>query len=144
MFSVGIFADLHDWHTKQIKLYLEKFGCKVYIVNFSDLVLSFTTNKDFFFGKDFKLDGVWVRFLGSGSLEEITTKLTILHLLEEKKVYVHNSPKVIEKTVDKVRSTGIMKLNNISTPDTFVWKGKALNKLKIDKEENFLIKQIFG
>ncbi len=143
MLSIGIFADLHDWHTNQIKYYLEESGCKVYIVNFSDLVLNFSDNKDFFFGKDFKLDGVWVRFLGSGSLEEITTKLTILHLLEEKKIYVHNSPKVIEKTVDKVRSTGIMKLNNITTPDTFVWKGDDLKKLKIHKQ-NFLIKPIFG
>ena len=62
-----------------------------------------------------KIKGIWLRFINKGPLEEITTKLTFLHLLEETGIYVHNSPKVIETTVDKVRTTGLLKINEINS-----------------------------
>ena len=64
--------------------------------------------KKFHFNKKLEiLTCIWVRFIKSGSLEEITTKLTFLHLLEKEGIYIHNSASVIEKTVDKVRTTGL-------------------------------------
>ena len=68
-----------------------------------------------------KLSGLWVRFIDTGSIEEITTKLTILHLFKESNIYVHNSADVIEKTVDIVRTTGILGINGIYSPKTTVW-----------------------
>ena len=42
------------------------------------------------------------------------------------KIYIHNSASVIEKTVDKVRTTGILELNGINTPETTVWFEKKI------------------
>ena len=58
------------------------------------------------------------------SLEEITTKLTYLHLLNELNIYVHNSAITIEKTVDKVRTSGLLKINRILSPNTHIWIGE--------------------
>ena len=74
------------------------------------------------------VSGVWVRFLKNGTIEEITTKLTILHLLDESKIYVHNSGVTIEKTVDKIRTTGILEVNNIKSPETTIWFAKNKKK----------------
>ena len=91
-------------------------------MKFSDIELNFNENKKFFFNKNIqKLDAVWVRFLNGQSLEEITTKLTYLHLLNELNIYVHNSAITIEKTVDKVRTSGLLKINRILSPNTHIW-----------------------
>ena len=90
-----------------------------------ELRADFSQKKKNFLSSEFdKIIGIWLRFINNGSLEEITTKLTFLHLLEEKGIYIHNSPKVIEKTVDKVRATGLLRINNICTPQTIVEIGK--------------------
>ena len=84
-------------------------------MKFSDIELNFSEKKNFFFNKNIqKLDADWVRFLNGQSLEEITTKLTYLHLLDELNIYVHNSALAIEKTVDKVRTSGLLKINRIN------------------------------
>ena len=123
MSKVAIISDIHDWHSNQIEYFLKKNNLKTSKITFEELIFSFKNNKVLF--KNHKLlndiNGIWVRFLKAGTLEEITTKLTILHLLKEMKVYIHNSASVIEKTVDKVRTTGILEINGINTPETTVW-----------------------
>ena len=41
-------------------------------------------------------------FFNGGTLEEITTKLTILHLLRKSNIYVHNTASSIEKQLIKL------------------------------------------
>ena len=36
MYSIAIISDMHDWHSNEIKFYLEKFGCKVAKVSFEE------------------------------------------------------------------------------------------------------------
>ncbi|MAR63550.1 MAG: hypothetical protein CMP43_00945 [Rickettsiales bacterium] len=145
MYKIGIISDVHDWHTDQIESSLKKRKCKITRIFFEDLIFSFKKNKiNFFNNKNLsKFDGIWVRFINSGSIEEITTKLTILHLFKECKIYVHNSADVIEKTVDKVRSTGLLRINGFLTPDTYVWfeKKKTFFPKGVKK---ILVKPIFG
>ena len=64
-----------------------------------------------------------------------------MHLIESQGIYIHNSPQTIEKTVDKVRTSGILKINNILAPDT---KVTLKNSIKIEENRNYLLKPIFG
>ena len=145
MRSVGIISDVHDWHSDQIELNLKKYNCKVFRINFNELIFSFEKKKVFFLkNKNINdLSGLWVRFINSGSMEEITTKLTILHLLKESKIYVHNSAEIIEKTVDKVRTTGILEINGIYSPKTVVWFSSKKSQFPL-KKKKYLVKPIFG
>ena len=145
MYNIGIISDIHDWHSDQIESFLNKKSCKTNRILFEDLIFNFKKNQiNFLNNKNLKkLDGIWVRFINAGSIEEITTKLTILHLLKECKIYVHNSADVIEKTVDKVRSTGLLRINGFLTPNTYVWFEKKKNFFP-KGEKKFLIKPIFG
>ena len=139
MRSVGIISDVHDWHSDQIELNLKKYNCKVFRINFNELIFSFEKKKVFFLkNKNINdLSGLWVRFINSGSMEEITTKLTILHLLKESKIYVHNSAEIIEKTVDKVRTTGILEINGIYSPKTVVWFSSKKSQFPLKKKKVF-------
>tara|TARA_B100001559_G_C16481516_1_gene613994 strand:+ start:847 stop:1722 length:876 start_codon:yes stop_codon:yes gene_type:complete len=148
MQTIAIISDLHDWHSNQIELFLKQNKFKTVKVNFQELEFSFKKNRIFFENNKLlnNIKGVWVRFLKNGTIEEITTKLTILHLLDELKVYVHNSGLTIEKTVDKIRTTGILEVNNIKSPDTTIWfekNKKNLNKT-FCKGTKYLVKPIFG
>ncbi len=140
MYSVAIIGDIHDWHSQQLKSNLEKEGCKVFKFKFDQLKANFSKKKYFLNHKLTKFNGVWLRFINNGSLEEITTKLTFLHLIEEIGIYIHNSPKVIETTVDKVRTSGLLKINKIRSPNTFV----KIGKISEVKKKNYLLKPIFG
>ena len=146
MFTIGILADSHDWHSRKLSIQLNQNNCCVKNINFNELVLKISGKKFEIFQRDkkLKLSAIWVRYIGHGTLEQITTKLTILHLLEEQGIYVHNSPNVIEKTVDKVRTSGILSINKISSPKTLIWNQVNLHYPKLSKIKNYLIKPIFG
>ena len=64
-----------------------------------------------------------------------------MHLLKELGIYVHNCAGVIEKTVDKVRTTGLLEINKINSPETIVKIG-AIKNFKI--KDNYLLKPVFG
>ena len=138
MLSIAIIGDLHDWHSQQIESSLKKRGCRVIKFKFDDLQANFQRGK-FFLNPELK--GVWLRFINNGTLEEVTTKLTFLHLLEKVGIYIHNSPKTIEMTVDKVRTTGLLEIASINSPNTLVKIGKIkkLKKKKLFAKTNFWI-----
>ena len=148
MQTIAIISDHHDWHSNQLEFFLKQNKFKTIKVTFEELKFSFKKNKILFENNKLlnNVSGVWVRFLKNGTIEEITTKLTILHLLDESKIYVHNSGLTIEKTVDKVRTTGILEANNIKSPKTTIWFEK--NKKNFNNNfcmgKKYLVKPIFG
>jgi RimK family alpha-L-glutamate ligase len=148
MQTIAIISDHHDWHSYQLEFFLKQNKFKTIKVTFQELKFSFKKNRIFFENNKLlnNIGGVWVRFLKNGTIEEITTKLTILHLLDESKIYVHNSGLTIEKTVDKIRTTGILEVNNIKSPETTIWFAKNKENLNNNfcKGIKYLVKPIFG
>lgn len=141
MYQIAIISDIHDWHSQQIEKNLKKKKCKVIKLRYDDLNAKFGIEENFLFNKQLQeINGVWSRFIKNGTFEQVTTKLTFLHLLEQIGIYVHNSGTVIEKTVDKVRSTGLLSINKILSPLTHVTLGKLDRKILKDS----LLKPIFG
>jgi RimK family alpha-L-glutamate ligase len=65
-------------------------------------------------------DVVLVRFIPRGSLEQIIFRMDALHLLENRGVRVVNRPKAIERTVDKLYTTGLLEQAGLPTPRTVV------------------------
>ncbi|MAI84070.1 MAG: hypothetical protein CMM91_03955 [Rickettsiales bacterium] len=150
MTNFAIISDLHDWHSKQISNELNKLKKKVQLYNFDDLSIKIENKKNIvlFNNKIKKFDGIWVRFIKDGSLEEITFKLTILHTLKDFGTYIHNSAQIIEKTVDKFRASMIAKKSGILIPKTWVFSNKRhfieQSKNLFRKQKYLIIKPIFG
>lgn len=65
-------------------------------------------------------DAVLVRIIPRGSLEQIIFRMDAFHLLEAAGVRVMNRPAVIERTVDKYYTSGLLAQAGFLTPRTIV------------------------
>lgn len=148
MKRICIISDIHDWHSKKIKSELIMLGYKVYLIKFDDLSVQLTNSKNIilFKNKHINFEGIWVRFIIRKSLEDLTFKLSILHILRDSKIYIHNSGEIIEKTVDKSRTSMILKLNKINVPKTWVFnlKKKEKNLSFFNNKKLLISKPLFG
>jgi RimK family alpha-L-glutamate ligase len=67
-----------------------------------------------------EVDAVLARIIPSGSLEQIIFRVDALHRLEERGIRVVNSPRAIERTVDKFWTSTLLEQCGIPTPETVV------------------------
>lgn len=65
-------------------------------------------------------DAVLARIIPAGSLEQIIYRVDALHWLEDRGIPVVNSPRTIERTVDKFYTSTLLQQSGIPTPDTVV------------------------
>jgi RimK family alpha-L-glutamate ligase len=92
-----------------------------------------------------ELPAIIIRPIGRGSLEEIIFRLDFLNRLERLGVFMLNSPKAIEKSVDKFYSLTLLEEAGIPVPRTIVTENphealKAFEELGGD----IVVKPIFG
>ncbi|MEE9423933.1 MAG: RimK family alpha-L-glutamate ligase [Methylococcales bacterium] len=69
-------------------------------------------------------DGVFVRGIPGGSLEQVVFYLNVLHGLKQADVKVYNDGRVIERTVDKALTSFLLHQAGISTPPTWVYSNR--------------------
>ena len=120
--KVIIFSDSHDWHSNELKKELKKLNCKVFCLSLDDCFIN-TNNKNNIFIPGFSKnlpDGCFIRTIGKGTFQQITRRLTILHVLKKLKVVLFNDVNCIEKATDKSMTTFLLSHNKINTPDTWV------------------------
>lgn len=65
-------------------------------------------------------DGVFVRGVQGGTLEEVVFYLDVLHALHELNILVYNSARAIERSVDKGMTSFLLDQAGILTPPTWV------------------------
>jgi len=65
-------------------------------------------------------DGVFVRGVQGGTLEEVVFYLDVLHALHELNIIVYNSARAIERSVDKGMTSFLLENAGIRTPPTWV------------------------
>lgn len=71
------------------------------------------------------VDAVLARIIPSGSLEQIIYRVDALHWIEERGVPVVNSPRAIERAVDKFYTTALLREAGLPVPDTVVCERMA-------------------
>jgi tetrahydromethanopterin:alpha-L-glutamate ligase len=90
-------------------------------------------------------DAVFVRSISSGTLEQITFRLGILHALRESGVRVWNDARAIERCVDKSATTFLLHKAGIPTPRTRTVEGLAPAEAYTQSVDGGLIfKPLFG
>jgi len=66
-------------------------------------------------------DVVLVRSLPGGSLEQVIFRVDLLHVLEVvKDVEIVNSPRALERTVDKMYTTALLSRAGLKVPETYI------------------------
>ncbi len=70
-------------------------------------------------------DGVFVRGVPGGTLEQVVLRLDVLHALKLLGVPVYNDGRAIERTVDKAMTSFVLASAGIPTPATWVTESES-------------------
>ncbi len=148
--KVVIFNDAHGWHSEQLVRALALRGIATQLADLAECAVDLSTPTGLIIpGFDSNLPlAAMVRGIASGSLEQITLRMDVLHTLAKFNVPVFNSANAIEHTVDKARTSLQLYFAGIPTPQTWVCEGRHLAR-KITQQqllqgESLVIKPLFG
>jgi RimK family alpha-L-glutamate ligase len=89
-------------------------------------------------------DVVLARIIPSGSLEQIIFRVDALHRLEDRGVRVVNSPRAIERTVDKFWTSALLEQCGIPTPETLVCDDVEEAFAAFRSYGDVIVKPLFG
>jgi RimK family alpha-L-glutamate ligase len=89
-------------------------------------------------------DAVLARVIPDGSLEQIIFRVDALHWIEERGVPVINSPRAIERSVDKFYTTALLREAGLPTPETVVCEGAADALAAMRAMRDAIVKPLFG
>ncbi|MCB5187278.1 RimK family alpha-L-glutamate ligase [Methylobacillus caricis] len=151
-FRIPVFTDDPGWHGKRLKEAFAVRGYEAEFISLKDCALNLASN-----GKPAVLipgfeeglpDGVFVRGVPGGTLQQVIARLDILHALKLLGVTVYNDGRTVERTVDKAMTSFLLHLNNVPTPNTWVCESRGQAHELILREtmagRTLVIKPLFG
>lgn len=154
MKQVAIFADSPGWHGEALKNAFLKQGIDAIFVSLNACALQLNDNLDTQLACPILIPGfhhllpqaVFVRGVSGGSLQQVITRLNILHMLERLGVMVYNAPRAIERTVDKAMTSFLLSQHQVNTPQTWVCESRQLiEKIRAQfPQTTFVLKPLFG
>lgn len=92
----------------------------------------------------FDCDAVLARIIPNGSLEQIIYRVDALHWIEERGVPVVNSPRAIERSVDKFYATARLQQAGLPTAETVICERASDAMDAVAAMRDVVIKPIFG
>lgn len=147
---IVIFTDDPGWHGARLREAFESTGCSSEFVSLQQCGFDLSNEGHGLVipGFDALPDGVFVRGVPGGSLEQVVLYLDILHALEHLGVHVYNDGRAIERSVDKGMTSFLLRSAGIPTPPTWV-VGEGFDLTKILSREtkaghDLVVKPLFG
>jgi RimK family alpha-L-glutamate ligase len=137
------------WHTDELCRALAARGHVAIVLRYESLVARLggersaagITNEQ---AALFHADAVLARIIPSGSLEQIIFRVDALHWIEDHGVLVVNSPRAIERSVDKFYTDALLHEAGLDTPETVVCETTADALAAVRRFGDAVIKPIFG
>jgi tetrahydromethanopterin:alpha-L-glutamate ligase len=127
-FNVAIMTDETGWHTRRLQAALRARGCVGRCVDLADCRIDTTAAWHGLvipgFGRDLP-DAALVRGIASGTFEQVTKRLGVLHALRELGVPVYNDARAIERSVDKSMTSLLLHAARIPAPPTWATESLA-------------------
>ena len=135
------------WHTDQLCRALAERGHEGRVLPYEGLVSRFGGTGPRFAaaGEDLAPCGaVLARIIPAGSLEQIISRVDALHALEERGIPVINSPRTIERTVDKLWTTALLAHAGLPVPETVVCEHPDEAMAAFRTLGDVIVKPLFG
>lgn len=90
----------------------------------------------------------FIRGIAAGTLQQVITRLNILHILRIQGTYIYNDAKAIERTVDKGMTSFLLMHHGIPTPATWVCESRQqahdIMQTQLQQHNALVIKPLFG
>jgi RimK family alpha-L-glutamate ligase len=143
---VVVLASRQGWHTRELTRALAARGHSGEIVPYEGLTATVGSRPGLRSGTAEldRADVVLARIIPSGSLEQIIFRVDALHRLEERGIRVVNSPRAIERTVDKFWTSCLLEQCGIPTPDTVVCESPDEAMAAFRALGDVIVKPLFG
>jgi RimK family alpha-L-glutamate ligase len=146
--SVPILSVRSGWHTDQLLRALAERGHAGVVMPYEALVARLGGSGDARLRAEgtrlFEADAVLARIIPSGTLEQIIYRVDALHWLEERGIAVVNSPRAIERAVDKFYTSALIHEAGLPTPETVVCERADVAMAAVRELGDVVIKPIFG
>jgi len=123
MKNAVIFSEKNGWHEQQLAEAFHNREIGTDTISLSECHIGFEQSLIGIDmpGYDNSLpDAVFVRAIATGSFEEVTFRLDILHALKHYGVVVYNDALSVERTVDKAMTSFLLLKNRIPSPPVWV------------------------
>ena len=152
MSKIPIFTDDAGWHGEQLKQAFVARGVESVFVSLQTCSLDLSATEARVDIPGFELGispkAAFVRGISGGTLQQVITRLNILHMLSMQGVRIYNEVKSIERTVDKAMTSFLLRQHSVPTPATWVCESRAkLAEIGISARQNnqkLVIKPLFG
>jgi RimK family alpha-L-glutamate ligase len=118
----AVLAARAGWHTRQLERAALERGHQVTVLPYEGLVACIGPAPGLRSKHSLldDMDAVLARIIPAGSLEQIVFRVDALHRLEDRGIPVVNSPRAIERTVDKFWTSTLLEQCGVPTPETVV------------------------
>lgn len=148
--KIAIITDDPGWHGRQLSASLKDHGLESQYLSLTDCVIEISgDNQELSFPGFEQLPlGIFVRGVPGGSLEQVIFRLDILHALHDMGVTVYNSPRAIERTVDKPLTSLLLSRSGLPTPTTWICESAEHANTILENEtrngHQLVLKPLFG
>ena len=161
--NIVILSARSGWHTDELSRALAVRGAEAHVMAYDRLVARIAppagTLRSTPLGADgespstafpsvLAADAVLARIIPDGSLEQIIYRVDALHWMEDAGVPVMNSPRAIERSVDKFYTSALLRQSGVPTPETVVCESAtdamAAIAAMIETGAEVIIKPLFG
>lgn len=143
---IAVLAARIGWHTAELERAAAERGHQAVVLPYEGLVASIGPAPGLR-SRSTELDGVdavLARIIPSGSLEQIIFRVDALHRLEDRGVRVMNSPRAIERTVDKFWTSALLEQCGVATPETVVCDSAEEATAAFRALGDVIVKPLFG
>lgn len=148
--KIPIFTDDPGWHGEQLKKAFYLRGVEAVFVSLQQCVIDLSGQEPTIVIPGFNdlPKAAFVRGVSGGTLQQIITRLNVLHMLAVLGVRVYNDAKAIERTVDKGLTSFLLQKNGVATPNTWVCESRAaaqsIREYAAQTQQKLVIKPLFG
>jgi RimK family alpha-L-glutamate ligase len=134
------------WHTDELCRALGERGHVGVVLSYEGLVARFAEGDELSSATVPILDAdvVLARIIPGGSLEQIIFRVDALHWIEDRGVLVVNTPRAIERSVDKFYTTALLREAGLPSPETVVCESVSDAMNAVRRMGDVIIKPIFG
>ena len=159
--KIPIFTDDAGWHGEQLKLAFAQRGVQAIFISLVDCSLNLANPKGLnqeaqnqtpqvmipSFAEEYP-QGVFIRGVAGGTLQQVIMRLNILHMLQQVGVLVYNQGRAIERTVDKAMTSFLLRQHGVATPATWVCESRAqaedVRQIAANQHQPLVMKPLFG
>ena len=148
---IAIVTDNPGWHGERLRKVFAARGIESAFLSLKDCGFDFSGRETRLCMPGFEErmpDGVFVRGVPGGSLEQVVARLDILHACTALGIPVCNDGRAIERTVDKAMTSFLLSRARIATPATWVVESIEAAREIVHREtaggSELVLKPVFG